>query len=263
MKEASTDELFMIQIFFAAILIIMVFVVALLVFLVKNRNRKNSDYMEKQQVLRDHQKLLLEEQERVLNTVSVHVHDQLGQALNLMRVHLHGLDHLPLPIREGSILHEAANLCEQMIRNTKHISYLLNSDYVMVHGLQALLNMELERINKHYKILGKLICGEDRLIINPETQLIIFRIAQEALQNVVQHSGAQHVTILIEDSEIQFGMQIIDNGTGFGAERISTMPGLGLNNMRNRAMLINGELDIQSLPSNGTSVTLKIIHPKS
>lgn len=263
MESAKTNYEFMLQLFIAATLLIVIFAFFLIYFLTIQRGKYNSEYLEKQKIAGEHQKQLLQEQERVLNTLSVQIHDHFGQSLNVMRSHLHRIKKLSADDVQRGIILEVASICEQMIRDTKHISFSLNTEYIMVHGLHALLEQELERLNKHFNIEGALEAGTKPAPLDPGCRLIVFRIAQEALQNIARHSGASIVAIKIEYPGKGLLMQITDDGAGFSAERISAMPGLGISNMRNRARLVGGLLDLRSLPGYGTTVELSIADVQS
>jgi len=263
MEAAKTSYEFMLQLFIAATLLIVIFAFFLIYFLIIQRGKYNSEYLEKQQMVGDHQKQLLEEQERVLNTLSVQIHDHFGQSIHVMRSHLHRIHKLSADNAQRGIISEVASICEQLIRDTKHISYSLNTEYIMIHGLHALLELELERLNKHYNIEGVLEADVKPAPLDPGCRLIIFRIVQEAIQNVARHSGASIVVVKVEYPGKGLVMQIIDDGAGFTAERISVMPGLGISNMRNRARLICGRLELRSLPGYGTTVELSIADVQS
>jgi signal transduction histidine kinase len=258
MNHPANENMFMLQLFIAATLLIVLFAIFLVFVLVTHRNKQNTIYMEKQEMHREHQRELLEEQERVLDTVSVQVHDQIGQAVHMMGMHLQWLLKRATDEAQKDKINEMINLCKKLIMETKHISYLLNSDYVKVHGLEQLIEQELERLEKHHQITGKFIGNHKDCALDAEARLIIFRIAQEAFQNIIRHSGARHVTVMMEESADTFRLQIVDDGMGFSQERLDPMPGLGLNNMRNRAKLLKGELDIGSMPTKGTTVTLTV-----
>jgi NarL family two-component system sensor histidine kinase LiaS len=85
-----------------------------------------------------------------------------------------------------------------------------------------------------------------------EMQLALFRVAQEALSNIARHSHASAVQIRLEMDEQQVCLSIADNGQGFDPQR--PVNGYGLKSMRERLSALNGHLDIQSVPGEGTTV---------
>ena len=96
----------------------------------------------------------------------------------------------------------------------------------------------------------------------PETELVLFRIAQEALRNVWKHSGASKAWVTVEFGDDKVILSIKDNGKGFELpERIgdlATVGKLGLAGMQERAQLIGGRLTIQSELGKGTTVTAEV-----
>ena len=98
--------------------------------------------------------------------------------------------------------------------------------------------------------------------ISPETQIVLFRIAQEALNNIRKHAQASHVGIKVEDMDNDIVMTITDNGKGFQvperAEDMVSAGRLGLMGMYERAKLLNGDLQILSEPGKGTKLTVRL-----
>ena len=88
--------------------------------------------------------------------------------------------------------------------------------------------------------------------------LCLFRIAQEALQNVKKHAGGAKVEVRLALSEGTVVLTICDNGPGFDRNRISAQHGLGLLSMEERARLVGGVFRIDSLPGLGTKLTVEV-----
>ena len=114
----------------------------------------------------------------------------------------------------------------------------------------------MERLNKTgefiatYNLLGAI---PD---IDADKALILYRMAQEVLNNMVKHSKAKHINILLQVNENVFILAFSDDGIGFNAEEKATASGAGLRNLQSRALLINAQLHIESLPGNGTTITI-------
>ncbi len=88
--------------------------------------------------------------------------------------------------------------------------------------------------------------------------VILYRMAQEILNNTVKHSGAKQITVLLKASGNLFTLAFSDDGVGFDIEKKMNSGGAGLNNLQNRARLINAQLTMQSTPGNGTGVTIEL-----
>ena len=89
-----------------------------------------------------------------------------------------------------------------------------------------------------------------------DVQVVTYRVAQEALSNAVRHSGAGHLDVRLEREDGSVELSVADDGRGFTFEQASR--GLGLAGMRERALLVNGELQVESRPQVGTKVRLLV-----
>jgi PAS domain S-box-containing protein len=121
----------------------------------------------------------------------------------------------------------------------------------LVKGLQ-----ESEGISADLKVLG----NERRF--SPEVELLLFRIVQEALNNIRRHAQASEAQVVIEFAEDRVKVTVADNGQGFSLSgRVDDLPRsgkLGLAGMRERAGLLGGTLEVQSTPGKGTTLTIKV-----
>src|SRR5205814_936922 len=91
-----------------------------------------------------------------------------------------------------------------------------------------------------------------------DTALCLYRIAQEALRNALKHSGAQHATVELSGRADAICLRIVDNGTGFDPTSIDGHGGLGLVSMRERLHLVHGAITIDSRPSGGTRIDVRV-----
>jgi signal transduction histidine kinase len=104
--------------------------------------------------------------------------------------------------------------------------------------------------------------GDDRLRLPRDVEANLYRIAQEALHNVVEHAGATHVSVLLQHSDDETVLVIEDNGRGFGGSSGGAQMDdgrLGLVSMRERATIAGGRFEIESRPS-GTAIFIRVPH---
>jgi signal transduction histidine kinase len=94
--------------------------------------------------------------------------------------------------------------------------------------------------------------------LSPETRLLIFRIVQEALQNVVKHAKATKVHIDLHYTAGQLEVSVSDDGMGFSPSVLQNNATLGMTSMNQRAAMLNGELQITSARNKGATITLKL-----
>jgi signal transduction histidine kinase len=100
-------------------------------------------------------------------------------------------------------------------------------------------------------------CGSIPQSIDPNVSLCLYRIAQEALHNVVRHSGAREARVSITCDAGQIALQISDSGIGFDPTHVQPA-GLGLAGMRERVAVLNGQLVITAVHGEGTQITVHI-----
>jgi signal transduction histidine kinase len=96
-------------------------------------------------------------------------------------------------------------------------------------------------------------------VIPEDAALCLYRIVQEALRNVLKHSGARHARVeLSRSGEMMCLLQVVDDGAGFDPGSIRAREGLGLVSMRERLHLVNGSIVITSRPSGGTRIEVRV-----
>ena len=92
--------------------------------------------------------------------------------------------------------------------------------------------------------------------LGDDAQLVVYRVAQEALANAARHSGAEHVAGALRHRPKEVELTVVDDGRGFAFDEAGR--GLGIGGMRERALLVDGELTLESRPGAGTTVRLTI-----
>jgi signal transduction histidine kinase len=95
-------------------------------------------------------------------------------------------------------------------------------------------------------------------VMPDDTALCLYRIVQEALRNVIKHSGAQHADVELNGCANGICLRIVDDGAGFVPELVADKGGIGLVSMRERLRVVSGEIAIESLPSVGTRIEVLV-----
>jgi len=146
---------------------------------------------------------------------------------------------------------------QQALKEMRLFLYELRPPDVVEDGLVDALQKRLDTVEKRSGI-------EARLLLEGSTNFPevigdkFYRIAQEALNNVVKHSEADEVTVYLQADNGIMGLEIVDNGRGFDLEKASLEGGMGLRTMRERAAQINGRFNIDTAPGQGTSIQIRI-----
>jgi len=134
----------------------------------------------------------------------------------------------------------------------------MSSDRIKLLGLYASVEQEVERIKRTGIYEVQLNCEGEERTLDHQREVILFRVLQECLQNVLKHSEAKLLNINFKYSNKSLSIQIKDDGKGFLLQPVNGSYGLGLMNIRNRIQLINGQIDIQSAPGAGTGIFIQL-----
>jgi signal transduction histidine kinase len=208
------------------------------------------------------QLLSIQEQER--RRVARELHDELGQALTVLKIHLVGIEEMLLPDQ----LHLKGN-CEQMlayidtvIENVRRLSWDLCPSCLEDLGLSSSLGYLVDEICRNNHIKCSVLMDEVDHLFSPETQINIYRIFQESLTNVVKHAKASFIAVNVRKENGRVIFRIQDDGQGFNLKQTMsgkvTKKNLGLTAMHERALMAHGSLQIASRRGHGTSITFSI-----
>jgi signal transduction histidine kinase len=195
-----------------------------------------------------------EEQER--RRIGRELHDEAGQSLLVLRLQLEMLERkAPQRLRSG--LADARGTAERIVVELRRIVAALSPAVLERLGLAPAIRQMAARIGKtcgasiHLRIRGRWAK------LPMAVQEVVYRVAQEALQNVAKHASATEVNLSLISTDKRVRLCVTDNGAGFAVET-ARPTGFGLRGMRERAGLLGGTLEIRSAPGKGTSVTLRL-----
>jgi two-component system, NarL family, sensor kinase len=203
-------------------------------------------------------KAQLEMKEQTLHTVSQEIHDNIGQILSLVKLNLH-----TVLLEEDNPANAKITVTKELvgkaIQDLRNLSKTLNTEHIVHLKLSEVLRIELDMIQKTGLYTTQLKVKGSERPLDPQKQLILFRIAQETFNNILKHAKAQSIQVWLDYLPEQLTMRIQDNGAGF--ERSSgsgTEKGTGLNNMYHRARLIGAEFEVNSQLGKGTLTRLTL-----
>ncbi|WP_133480107.1 sensor histidine kinase [Cognatilysobacter segetis] len=178
------------------------------------------------------------------------LHDGIGQNLTALKHRLAGLrdaDGVDAALRDA--LDAAVALCADTLEDTRELSRLLRPTILDDLGLEPALRWLGRSIGES---AGIAIAVEIEPLppIDGERQTLLFRIAQEALNNIAKHAQARSVLLRVVERDGQLQLQVVDDGVGFDP---ALQPGgSGLSGMRERLRLFQGRLEVHSAPGHGT-----------
>jgi PAS domain S-box-containing protein len=188
------------------------------------------------------------------------IHDQLGQALTAIKLDLSSLarkspaDPEEHAKRTSSIL----NLVDETIRSVRRISTELRPGMLDDLGLAATVEWAAEEFATRTGMKCRLDLPQEHIAIDPQTATAVFRILQETLTNVARHAKASEVMVRLAKEDSNLTLEVHDNGTGIAADKLSSASSLGILGMRERALLLGGDLIITGAPGRGTTMRVRI-----
>lgn len=206
----------------------------------------------------------LETQEQSFQYFSEEIHDNVGQVLSVVGMHLYQLESLCEGGRARKLATQSSELLNKAIADLRTISHTLNAQYVSRAGLVESLQQELDYINSVKGAQCRLELSGDPVALSADRETLLYRILQEAMGNALKHARATEIVISIRYGQDSLTAAVADNGQGFDAAAAgSSRAGLGLTNMQLRAGLLGGTLQVQSHPGAGTALSLTVlVHPK-
>ena len=192
--------------------------------------------------------------------VAREIHDQLGQALTAIKIDLSSLVRelpakLEQPTKRASSIFK---LVDETIQAVRRISSELRPGILDDLGLVATIEWAGEEFEARTGTKCRLDLPREDIAIDPERATAIFRIFQETLTNVARHAEASEVKVRLAKEGGDLTLEVRDNGKGLAEERLSSGRSLGILGMRERALLLGGELAIRGAPGKGTTVRVRI-----
>jgi signal transduction histidine kinase len=256
------SESYQIVIGIVVTIIVLLIAVVFIFILVTFANRRKKTFLQEKQSLQllFNEQLLqsqLEIQEQTLQQISRELHDNLGHIASIIKINLHTLK---LEDTEKAVakIEDTKDLTRQLIGDIKSLSVSLNSDRIAKTGLVKALQTEVERLNKTDLFTATFTQTGPAPEIENDKAIILYRMAQEVLNNMAKHSEANCINVNLNIKDNLFILAFSDDGKGFDVEEQLKSSGSGLTNLQKRAGLINAKLSIHSGLGNGTNIAIEM-----
>jgi signal transduction histidine kinase len=203
---------------------------------------------------------LIKAQEEERSRVGRDLHDDLSQQLAVFSMELEELKR-NIPEERGDLTSNVVSLMTRAQELNSHIhrlSYQLHPFKLHMLGLSAAIKSLCEEISDHRDLKIRFQHKGFPAALAPDISLCLFRIAQEALHNIVKHSGAREAKLVLTRNSEAVRFRVLDRGCGFDVEAAKMKKRLGLLSMRERLRLVGGEFSIRSRRSEGTQIDVLI-----
>ncbi len=245
-------------------MLLLLFTGAIAYFINKNSKRKQllaekdkALHMQKVSTLLKEQELMsidamIEGQEKERQHIANDLHDDLGALMATIKLHLNAIQSNKQPLLQiNALINEAYS----KIRGMAHSR---NAGVMAQDGLLKALHKVAYTINLSKQLHINIVpFGLDSRLDN-SLELTIFRTIQELITNIIKHANATEATIYLTQHEDSLNIMVEDNGIGFNLNTINQKNGMGIHSIDKRIEHLNGTIDIETAPKQGTTVIIDI-----
>ena len=203
---------------------------------------------------------LIEAQEHERARIARELHDDLSQMMALLQVGLEKFEQdMPgLSSQTRQQLRALVEVSAEVSSSIHNLSHQLHPSKLDILGLTTCIGSFCREFSQRHKLEVRFVHRNIQGEIPKDVSLCLYRIVEEALQNVVKHSGAEDAKVELSGHDNRIDLCVSDNGAGFTLESAKGESGLGLISMRERVRLVGGHLSVESAPSLGTRIRVRI-----
>lgn len=217
-----------------------------------HRQRQAQNRIKLDNIESEHEKILLnienEIQHETLTHIGRELHDNIGQLLSLAKLNFGSIK--PEKNEEGKLI------INQIIQEVRSLSKTLNLDWVESMCITEFIEQQLKRIQNTGFCETKLEVNIQLVDLAKDQKLVLIRVIQESLNNVIKHSSPEKILIRIYEDGKGKHIWIKDNGKGFDSSQKSS--GSGIYNLKKRMETIGGECELTSVVGAGTEINLTL-----
>jgi len=257
MFNQETDSIVFFSIIVISFILLLIIFFTSLVF--RFRIKQNENRISFEILKSNHENALLksqlEIQEQTFQNISREIHDNIGQKLTLAKLLLNTIAYNEIESVKDSVK-EAISIIGVSIQDLSDISRSMSSEMITNNGLIKALEFEINQLNKPGLFNLRLTVTGDAIFMEAQKELLLFRIVQESLNNIMKHAEATQIFVGVNFGKEFIIFEIKDNGKGFNLPLANH--GNGLYNMDKRAKMLNGNCTIHSEKGKGTSITIQI-----
>jgi PAS domain S-box-containing protein len=218
-------------------------------------NRDITERKRAEEMLQTFPRRLIETQEAERQRVARELHDEIGQALTAIKINLQNVQ---ISTEVAPQLAQSMTTIDRALQQVRDLSFDLRPSLLDDLGLVAALRWHMDREAQRAGLISEFVADLLETRLSPELETACFRIAQEALTNVVRHAQANRVRVELRRRRAELHMMIRDDGVGFNARAVRNRRAaavhLGLQGMQERALILGGQFKIKSAALFGTEI---------
>lgn len=237
----------------AAGVLVLLLLVSVLLFN-RHRLKQKNEYQQKlNQQQKEQAAAVMETQEMERKRIAEDLHDSLGHLLSIIKLNLQ-----TLPDEQKKYYVSSLQLLNQASAEIRNISFDLMPQTLEEEGLVAALNELADKIRSSslFDIILR-VHDMENFTFDKQTKFNIYRIVQEAVNNILKHAEAKEISIQLINQKDYLTIMIEDDGKGFNTKEMK-MSGRGLSNITARSEWLDGTITIDSTPGRGTTIAIEI-----
>ncbi|HMI07274.1 MAG TPA: sensor histidine kinase [Flavobacterium sp.] len=236
-----------------------VFIAAIIVYIRQYRIKKKEHIAMLQNQKTEHQKEILstqlEIQQQTMQHIGREIHDNIGQKLTLASLYTQQLAYENKAPQVNENIENIGKIINDSLSELRQLSKSLTDNTIETHTLFALLKSECMKINDLKQCAVAFTSNAYDTVLPYQEKSVLFRIAQEFLQNSIRHSGCRNITVTLGHTDGQLRLLLRDDGKGFDIHE--GKKGIGISNMKKRTEIIGGHFELDS-NNKGTRLTIEI-----
>jgi len=242
-----------------SLLLILMLVGFIATIIYRYQQKQNAYFKDIEALKASHENALLhaqlEMQEQTFQNISREIHDNIGQKLTLAKLHLNTLNYSEKEKTLQQVI-DSVDMISEAINDLTDISRSMSSEIILNNGLIKALEFEAAQLKKSGIYSISLSITGNTAFLDAATELVMFRIVQEAITNIIKHARATAIDIRLHYTGVLLVMEINDNGKGFNSAE--NQYGTGLQNIQKRASILKGKFEISSIINTGTKFKIEI-----
>ena len=253
---------------FVATLGLLALSVSVIGFAIRYQKKQLQNFNERQILKATFEQEIIKSQIEIYNQtlqgIAQELHDNIGQILTVVKIHLNNVEGSIQESEEKSSILQANLLVNQAIQDIRELSKSLNEDFIYDFGLSQSIAHELQRVEKTKQFKTSFIIQGDVYSLGNKREIVLFRIMQEIINNALKYSRASLLTVKLNYTNQNFSLEVSDNGVGFDLTDVQQnelkVSGSGLRNIIRRSEIIGGKCEIDSVPGNGTRISVQLVN---
>lgn len=201
---------------------------------------------------------MLKGQQEERSRLAKDLHDGLGGLLSGVKFSLSNMkDNLMITPENMTVFERSLDMIDTSIKELRRVAHNMMPEMLTKFGLDEALKEYCNTVNGTKLIMVKYQTHGLELRMDKSTEIIIYRIVQELLNNILKHAAATEAFVQLVKEGNRLNVVVEDNGKGFDASMIAESNGAGLANIQSRVEYLKGQLDIHSEPGKGTLVNIE------